>query len=277
MQINMKPVRQVFFVSDRTGITAESMGLALLNQFDNIEFKRATYPFVDTEKKAREIVALINNAANHSETRPLVFSSIVDENVRKLIKTSAGLHMSFYDAFIGELEDELATEANHSIGRTHGMHDTERYDKRMEAINFALNHDDGITDRELKKADVILMGVSRSGKTPTCLYLALQYGIRAANYPLIPEDLQSSELPRMLQPFRQKLYGLTIDADRLHHIRSERRPDSRYASRDNCRHEILTAEDMFRRFNIPYTNTTHKSIEELAASIILAAKLQRRF
>ena len=272
----MKPIRQVFFVSDRTGITAESMGLALLNQFDNIDFKRATYPFVDTKTKAEEVVALINRSAQQSDVRPLVFSSIVDENIREQIKTSAGLHMSFYDAFIGELEEELGTKANHSIGRTHGMYDTKKYDKRMDAINFALNNDDGITDRELQHADVILMGVSRSGKTPTCLYLALQYGIRAANYPLIPEDLESSELPRMVKPFRQKLYGLTIDADRLHHIRSERRPDSRYASKDNCRHEILTAEDMYRRFNIPYTNTTHKSIEELAASIILAAKLQRR-
>ena len=143
----MKPIRQVFFVSDRTGITAESMGLALLNQFDNIDFKRATYPFVDTKTKAEEVVSLINRSAQQSDVRPLVFSSIVDENIREQIKTSAGLHMSFYDAFIGELEEELGTKANHSIGRTHGMYDTEKYDKRMDAINFALNNDDGITDR----------------------------------------------------------------------------------------------------------------------------------
>lgn len=273
----MSSSRPVFFISDRTGITAESMGGALLNQFDSIEFKRSTYPFIDTEAKANEVVTLINQAAKQSATRPLIFSSIVNENIRTIIKTSEGLHMSFYDAFIGQLEDEFSTEANHSIGRTHGINDTERYDARMAAINFTLNHDDGITDRELQKADVILMGVSRSGKTPTCLYLALQYGIRAANYPLTPEDMESSDLPRMLKPFKQKLYGLTIEPDRLHHIRSERRPDSRYASRDNCRREIDTAEEMFRRFNIPYTNTTHKSIEELAASIMSATKLHRRF
>ncbi|WP_066565518.1 pyruvate, water dikinase regulatory protein [Snodgrassella sp. CFCC 13594] len=273
----MKPVRQAFFVSDRTGITAESMGGALLNQFDEVEFKRATYPFVDTEEKARETVAMINEVAAHTDHRPLVFSSIVDENIRQIIKTSEGLHLSFYDAFIGTLENELGISANHSIGRTHGIHDPVKYDARMEAINFSLNHDDGISDRELKKADVILMGVSRSGKTPTCLYLALQYGIRAANYPLIPEDLQTTELPRMLKPFQHKLYGLTIEPERLHYIRSERRPDSQYASEGNCRTEVGKAEMMFRQHAIPYTNTTHKSIEELAASIMLAAKLQRRF
>lgn len=273
----MKSVRHAFFVSDRTGITAESMGGALLNQFDDIEFKRATYPFVDTEAKANETVALINQVNENAPERPLVFSSIVDKHIRTIIQTSAGLHLSFYDAFIGTLENELHTQANHSVGLTHGMQDTKKYDGRMEAINFSLNHDDGISDRELQKADVILMGVSRCGKTPTCLYLALQYGIRAANYPLIPEDLDSTELPRMLQPFQHKLYGLTIDPERLHHIRSERRPHSHYADQDNCRFEVGKAEALFRQYAIPYTNTTHKSIEELAASIMLAAKLQRRF
>ena len=272
-----QPSRHAFFISDRTGITAESMGEALLNQFDGIEFKRATSPFVDTEAKARETVALVNQVAANAAERPLIFSSIVDEDIRKIVKTSAGLHLSFFDAFIGELETELSLRANHQIGRTHGIQDTERYDARMEAVNFSLSHDDGVSDKDLQKADVILVGVSRSGKTPTCLYLALQYGIRAANYPLTPDDLDSTNLPRMLKPFKHKIYGLTIEPQRLHHIRSERRPDSRYASIENCRFEVNEAESMFRQHNIPFTNTTHKSIEELAASILIATKLQRRF
>ena len=272
-----QPSRHAFFISDRTGITAESMGEALLNQFDGIEFKRATYPFVDTEAKARETVALVNQVAAKAAERPLIFSSIVDEDIRKIVKTSAGLHLSFFDAFIGELETELSLRANHQIGRTHGIQDTERYDARMEAVNFSLSHDDGVSDKDLQKADVILVGVSRSGKTPTCLYLALQYGIRAANYPITPDDLDSTNLPRMLKPFKHKIYGLTIEPQRLHHIRSERRPDSRYASIENCRFEVNEAESMFRQHNIPFTNTTHKSIEELAASILIATKLQRRF
>lgn len=272
-----QPFRHAFFISDRTGITAESMGEALLNQFDSVEFKRATYPFVDTEEKARETVALVNQVAANAAERPLIFSSIVDEDIRKIVKTSAGLHLSFFDAFIGALETELSLRANHQIGRTHGIQDTERYDARMEAVNFSLSHDDGVSDKDLQKADVILVGVSRSGKTPTCLYLALQYGIRAANYPLTPDDLDSTNLPRMLKPFKHKIYGLTIEPQRLHHIRSERRPDSRYASIENCRFEVNEAESMFRQHNIPFTNTTHKSIEELAASILIATKLQRRF
>ena len=272
-----QPSRHAFFISDRTGITAESMGEALLNQFDGIEFKRATYPFVDTEAKARETVALVNQVAANAAERPLIFSSIVDEDIRKIVKTSAGLHLSFFDAFMGELETELSLRANHQIGRTHGIQDTERYDARMEAVNFSISHDDGVSDKDLQKADVILVGVSRSGKTPTCLYLALQYGIRAANYPLTPDDLDSTNLPRTLKPFKHKIYGLTIEPQRLHHIRSERRPDSRYASIENCRFEVNEAESMFRQHNIPFTNTTHKSIEELAASILIATKLQRRF
>lgn len=271
------PTRHAFFISDRTGITAESMGEALLFQFDTFEFKRATYPFIDTLEKAEETVTQINQIAAASQTRPLIFSSIVDKEISRIIQTSAGLHLSFFDAFVGTLEAELGAPANQKVGRTHGIQDPDRYDARMEAVNFSLSHDDGVSDKDLSQADVILMGVSRSGKTPTCLYLALQYGIRAANYPLTPDDLESTGLPRMLKPFKHKIYGLTIDPQRLHHIRSERRPGSRYASEDNCRSEVNEAESMFRQHNIPFTSTTHKSVEELAAGILQATRLQRRF
>jgi putative phosphotransferase CV_3710 len=268
--------RHAIFISDRTGLTAEGMGDALLNQFDDIEFKRFTYPFIDTAEKAERVVAEVNKIADSCNLRPIIFTSIVSEDIRHIIRNCNGLHLSFFDAFISKLEEELGTQAVLQVGRTHGIQNTERYDARMEAVNFSLNHDDGVSAKDLADADVILMGVSRSGKTPTCLYLALQYGIRAANYPLTPDDLDSTDLPRMVKPFKSKIFGLTIDPARLHHIRTERRPNSQYASPENCRREVNEAESMFRQHGIPYTSTTHKSVEELAAGIMLACKLQRR-
>ena len=268
--------RHAIFISDRTGLTAEGMGDALLNQFDDIEFKRFTYPFIDTPEKAERVVAEVNKIADGCNLRPIIFTSIVSEDIRHIIRNCNGLHLSFFDAFINKLEEELGTQAVLQVGLTHGIQNTERYDARMEAVNFSLNHDDGVSAKDLADADVILMGVSRSGKTPTCLYLALQYGIRAANYPLTPDDLDSTDLPRMVKPFKSKIFGLTIDPARLHHIRTERRPNSQYASPENCRREVHEAESMFRQHGIPHTSTTHKSVEELAAGIMLACKLQRR-
>ena len=267
--------RPAFFVSDRTGITSENVGDALLEQFDGIKFKRATYPFIDTQEKAYALVHIINKSAEESGIRPLIFSSISNDEVRKIVKTAQGLHLSYFDAFLGELERELGVSARHSVQSR--VHNVEKYDARMEAVNFALNHDDGVSDRDLKEADVILMGVSRSGKTPTCLYLALQYGIRAANYPLTPDDLDTTDLPRMVKPYKHKLFGLTIQPERLHDIRQERRPNSTYASLATCRSEVAEAQAMFRRHGVPHTNTTHKSVEELAVSIMQACQLKRRF
>ncbi|WP_373741427.1 pyruvate, water dikinase regulatory protein [Neisseria sp.] len=270
-------VRTAFFISDRTGLTSESLGEALLDQFNNLTFKRATYPFVDTPEKAREMAAVIDRTAEQSTLRPLVFESISNPEVREIIKTGNALHINFFDAFLGIMEQELGTPARNAIGKSHGISDTRRYDARMEAVNFSLSHDDGISDKNLKEADVILMGVSRSGKTPTCLYLALQYGIRAANYPLIPDDLESTDLPRMVKPYKDKLFGLTIQPERLQAIRHERRPNSTYAKIDTCRSEVADAQAMFKRHGIPFTNTTDKSVEELAVNIMQACRLNRRF
>lgn len=272
----MSQTRYAFIVSDRTGITSESMAQALLNQFSHIEFKRSMHPFIDTVEKAEKIVDVINQAGEDSANRPLIFSSIVDDQVRETIHRSNGLHLDFFDAFIGILEDELQTEATNVVGNIHGITDEEKYHARMEAVNFSLAHDDGATDKEMRKADVILVGVSRSGKTPTCLYLALQYGIRAANYPLTPDDLDSTDLPRMLKPFKHKLFGLTIDPERLHHIREQRRPASKYASIENCRSEVREAESMFRQHGVAFLSTTHKSVEELATNILIETGIKRR-
>lgn len=269
------PRRAAFFVSDRTGISAEGMGEALLEQFEGIKFKRTTYPFVDTPEKAQALVQIINRVGEEQGQRPIVFSSIANSTILDIVKTASGLHISFFDAFLGHLEQELGVSARHAVvGRVHNV---ERYDARMEAVNFALNHDDGVSDKELKEADVILMGVSRSGKTPTCLYLALQYGIRAANYPLTPDDLDSMDLPRMVKAYRHKLFGLTIQPERLHEIRQERRPNSTYSALQTCRSEVADAQAMFKRHGIPFTNTTHKSVEELAVSIMQECHLKRKF
>lgn len=269
--------RTAFFISDRTGLTSESMGKALLDQFEGVTFKHATYPFVDTPEKARAMLQIINAAFEQSNLKPLVFTSIINPEIRAIIKTCNGLHLSFFDAFLGTIERELGLAARNKAGRSHGITNTERYDARMEAVNFSLNHDDGISGKDLKDADVILMGVSRSGKTPTCLYLALQYGIRAANYPLTPDDLESTELPRMVKPYKDKIFGLTIAPERLQAIRQERRPDSNYSSFATCKREVADAQNMFRQHNIPCTNTTDKSVEELAAQIMQSCRLQRRF
>jgi len=273
----MTVTRNIFYISDRTGLTAENIGEALLNQFSNIEFKRATYPFIDTPEKARSVVDIVNRAAESQGRRPIAFVSVVNNEIRQIIKEANAFQINFFDTFLGELEKELDVEATTAHHGHHGIGNTQRYDARMEAVNFSLNHDDGVSDKNLKEADVILMGVSRSGKTPTCLYLALQYGIRAANYPLIPDDLESADLPRMVKPYKDKLFGLTIQPERLQAIRQERRPNSTYSKIDTCRSEISDAQSMFKRHDIPFTNTTDKSVEELAVHILQACKLKRRF
>ncbi len=269
--------RSVFFVSDRTGITAESLGNTLLTQFDAQEFKRETVPFIDTVEKAQELTRQIDEVGATDHLKPLVFTSIIKDDVRAALQISHALVIDFFETFIGELERELGEKATLQLGKAHGMSNEAEYDDRIEAVNFSLNHDDGVKLKDLAEADVILIGVSRSGKTPTCLYLALQYGIKAANYPLTPEDLDSPTLPKMLLPYRNKMFGLTIDPARLHSIRTERRPDSRYASMDNCRREVNEAESMFRHHSVPFISTTHKSIEEIASTIMHKAHLNRRF
>lgn len=271
-------IRNVFYISDRTGLTSENIGEALLNQFGNVQFKRATYPFIDTVEKAHSIVEIINKTAETTGHRPIAFVSVVNAEIRHIIRASNALYINFFENFLGVIEKELNVAASVSqTGGHHSIGNTQRYDERMEAVNFSLNHDDGISDKNLQEADVILMGVSRSGKTPTCLYLALQYGIRAANYPLIPDDLESTELPRMVKPYQHKLFGLTIQPDRLQAIRNERRPNSTYSKMDTCRSEVADAQAMFKRYNIPFTNTTDKSVEELAVHILQACQLKRRF
>ncbi len=260
--------RTVFFVSDQTGITAETLGHSLMTQFDGLRFRSVTVPFIDSVDKARETVNRINLTAEVEGSRPIVFATLVEDKLRAVLSESRGLFLDFFDAFIGPLERELEVRSSHTVGKAHGVSNSTAYARRIDAMNFALDNDDGAHTRDYNRADVILTGVSRSGKTPTCLYMALHYGIFPANYPLAEEEFEKGQLPEALQPFRDKLYGLTISADRLQQVRSERRPGSRYASAQQVSFELRSAEALFRKNGVPYLDTTECSIEEIASTIL---------
>jgi regulator of PEP synthase PpsR (kinase-PPPase family) len=268
--------RTVFFISDRTGITAEMLGNSLLTQFEDVQFQRVTIPFVDTPEKIDEAVRQVNATAEAQGRRPIVVSSVVSETMSETIRRDANaLTLDLFQIFIQPLEAELGSKSSHAAGRSHGISNSHEYFARMEAINFAQAHDDGAGTRELGKAQVILVGVSRCGKTPTTLYLALQFGVKAANFPLTPDDFVDRMLPRSVLPFKEKLFGLTIAPERLHEIRQERRRGSKYAALENCRFEVREAEQLMNREGIPLIDTTSKSIEEIAATILHRAKLAR--
>jgi len=271
----VNPKRTVFFVSDGTGITAQMLGHSLLTQFEGVDFKQITLPFVDTIEKAEECLTRIESEGSNGAGQPVVFSTLVNQEVRQVVRRAKALFIDFFESFIDPLEAGLGIKSSHTIGRSHSAMDKKEYQQRIEAINFAMAHDDGASHRELTQADVILIGVSRSGKTPTSLYLALQFGVKAANYPLIPEDFHRMQLPEALRGQKPKLYGLTITAERLREIRQERRPDSRYAELDNCRFEIDEAEKLMRREGIRCINSTSKSIEEIATTILRELRIPR--
>ena len=272
----MSSKRSVFFVSDGTGLTAESLGQSMITQFDDVSFNRITIPFIDSIEKAHSAVGEIRVASERDGNRPIVFSTLVDAELRSIIHSVDALLLDFFEIFIGPLERELGAKSNHRVGRSHSASNSFTYDARIEAINYTMAHDDGITEKNLSEAEVILVGVSRSGKTPTSLYLALQFGIKAANYPLIPEDIGLMKLPPALQPFKRKMFGLTILPERLRRIREERRPGSKYAALDNCRFEVSAAEALMRSHGIPILNSTDKSIEEISTTILHQAHLVRR-
>ena len=252
------------------------LGNSLLTQFEDIRFERITIPFVDSPERVAEAIRQVNETAQREGVRPIVISSVVDEAMSATVRDEAdALTLDLFQVFIQPLETELEAKSSHAAGRSHGIANSHEYFARMEAINFTQAHDDGVATRELGKAQVILIGVSRCGKTPTSLYLALQFGVRAANFPLTPDDFADRTLPRSVQPFHDKLFGLTIAPERLREIREERRPGSPYAALETCRTEVREAEAIMQRDNIPMLDTTTKSIEEIATTILHRARLQR--
>lgn len=245
--------RTAFFISDGTGLTAEALGNSLLAQFEKIDFERVTVPYIDDADKARDMVKRINQASETDQSRPLVFDTIVNSDIRDIISTADGFMVDIFGTFLSPLEQELQSSSSYSVGKSHSINNEGNYDE----------------------ADLILVGASRSGKTPTCLYLALQYGVKAANYPITEEDLDDQQMPSVLKPHKEKIFGLTIEPERLATIRNERRPNSRYSSLKQCMHEIEEIELMYRRERIPYLNTTAYSVEEISTRIMVSTGLKR--
>ncbi|MHB0774162.1 posphoenolpyruvate synthetase regulatory kinase/phosphorylase PpsR [Halomonas sp. WWR20] len=272
--------RTAFFISDGTGITAETLGRSLLAQFENVDLQLITKPYIDTPDKARSLVAIIESTAVRDGVQPIIIDTILDQTIRDIISQAPGFKVDIFSTFLAPLEEELGTHSSYTVGRTHAIGHDDVYMHRIESVNFALDNDDGARTHQYDAADIILVGVSRCGKTPTSLYLALQFGVRAANYPFTEDDQDENgtlKMPPSLAPYRHKLFGLTIDPRRLAAIRTERRPNSRYCSLDQCMLEIQQAEALYRRAHIPFIDTTRFSIEEISTRMIAETGLQRRF
>jgi len=275
-KLNNTAIRTAFFVSDSTGITAETLGHSLLAQFPGIHFEKLTIPYINSVAKAQKIIAQINAASQKTQAKALVFSTLANSEIRAILATCNGLFMDFFDILMGPLEKELQAKYSQDIGKFHSILDTNSYDQRISAVDFALYTDDGIGIKHYENADVILIGVSRCGKTPTCLYLALKFGIFAANYPITEEDMYEVNLPKPVQPYISKLFGLTISVERLQSIREQRKPGSRYATKEQCQQELKTVLQIFNKSNIPYLDSTTCSIEEIATKIMAKKKINRR-
>ena len=276
-KVDSEPMqRRVFFISDGTGITAESFGQSLLAQFEHIEVSHQTLPYIDSAEKAVRVAEEINNAKVDGHA-PLVFSTIINEEVGQIIRAADARMFDIFQSFMPRLETEFKQHATHDVGKKRAIDsNNNRYNKRIEAVHYALDNDDGARIRYYDMADIIIVGVSRSGKTPTCLYMGLQFGIHAANYPITEDELDMSSLPAALKPHKHKLFGLTIEPARLANIRNERRPNSRYSSARQCNREVNDVEMLYQREKIPFINTTHYSVEEISTRIMVQAGIERK-
>lgn len=268
--------RSVFFISDRTGLTAEAYGRSLLAQFPGLKFDIAEFTFIDTAGKAQQAAAAIAAAARQpGQACPLVFTTLVEPQLQAIIAASNACIVDLFSTFIAPLEDCLGRESAHKQGLPDSLFGGLAYQQRLDAIEYALAHDDGVRPDQYPEADVILVGVSRCGKTPTSLYLAMNFYIKAANYPLMDSELERDELPPVLQPLRERLVALTIQPQQLSHIREQRRPGSDYATLAVCQREVRHADAIFRYAGLPVFETTATSIEEIAGWIMKEKGLQK--
>lgn len=268
-------MKSIFFISDRTGITSEVLGNTLLTQFSGLPVTKEYLPFIDSEDKAEIALTKIKNNYLQYGEKPILITSIANLHIRNKFKLSYVLNIDFFESFLPLLEQEFAQKASQKVGMSHGINDEEKYYKRIDAIDFSLFNDDGATVKNYDKADVILIGVSRVGKTPTCLYLAVNYGVKAANYPLVENDFLSDKLPKVLRPYCNKVFGLTIEPEKLYSIRQSRLPNSIYSNLNICKKELLIAEKLMNINHIPVLNTSKKSIEEISVEIMQKIKLYR--
>ena len=264
--------RTAFFVSESTGITAETLGHSLLSQFDTMDFEQIYMPYINTVLRAKALTVRMQEAADRDGDRPLVFGTMLNTEIRDVLKGGNCFYIELFEGFVEPLSEELGVAPSRQSGRSHAITKPSYYTKRIEAINFAMNNDDGVRPGNFPQADVVVTGVSRSGKTPTCLYLAMHYGLRSANYPITEEDFEVGDLPKEVWAVKDKLFALTIDPQRLQMIREERLAGSEYASLKRCQADIRLAQGMFKRLGVPVMNTTHQSIEEISTRILRALK-----
>jgi regulator of PEP synthase PpsR (kinase-PPPase family) len=270
-----RPVVPVFFLSDSTGISAETMGNALLIQFPDTRFERTLFPFITTVEEARRVVAVLDEAMEGPVT-PLVFTTAADDTVRlELARTRAPI-IDFFDIHMGRVEEILGLRGLHEAARLHGVGDIRSYNNRMAAVEFTIEHDDGQSVRGLEKADIILIAPSRCGKTPTSMYLALQHGLFVANYPLVDEDLEQADLPGLLRSYESRCVGITTTVERLSRVRNERRPNSRYASVEQCRWELRRAGELYAAHRVPVIDSSSRSVEEMATLIVQIVTKNRK-
>ena len=257
----------VFFISDGTGITAETLGNTLLTQFPDQEFVRATIPFVNSAEYARTVVRHVDALAEQQPT-PILFTTVIGDDIREELSQAHATVIDLLGEHTQTLERSLGTQSARSMGRAHGQGDRRRYNERMQAVEFAIEHDDGQSVRQLDQAQVILVAPSRCGKTPTTMYLALQYGVFVANYPIIPEDMDTLELPKPLAGLESRLFGILTSPQRLSEIRSV------YASLAQCTHELHFAQEFYRSHGIPYVDSSNRSVEEMSSVILQQVGLE---
>jgi regulator of PEP synthase PpsR (kinase-PPPase family) len=265
--------RTVFYISDRTGLSSEHYGKTLLAQFPQQDYQSITIPFVDNRDKASIASKTIKNAYRISGKQPIVFSTLVEEDAQRIIKSTDACIINLFNAFLGPLEQAFGEDSSHLQGKyqgSKGISGNANYQKRLDAIDYSLSHDDGVRYDQYDEADVILVGVSRSGKTPTSLYLAMNFSLKVSNYPLTEEDLDKNKLPDYLLKHKKKLVALTIKVVPLSKIRRARRPNSAYSSLAVCEREVRISEIMFEHAKIPVFETTDTSIEEIASDVIRA-------
>lgn len=270
-------MRSVFYISDQTGITTEKLGNALLVKFPHIEFHKDIFPFLNTPAKVRQALLKVRNRYMIDGQKPVIISSMVNPELRALLKVDYATTLDFFDTYIEKLENAFEVKADMAAGKVHSIVDEGKYNHRIDAIHYSLDNDDGVSCKHYDEADIIIVGVSRVGKTPTSIYLAVNYGVKVANYPLAEIDLHTDHLPKSLVPYHHKLFGLSIEAERLHQIRSHRMPGTKYAKLETCRFEIEAAERIMHTCGVPFLNTGHKSIEEISVAIMQIVKLTRQF
>jgi regulator of PEP synthase PpsR (kinase-PPPase family) len=266
-----KSRRRIYYVSDRTARTAELNGESLLSQFPHFEYQTHRFAFIDNEAKVNKLVFTIKQHINEGEEPPVIFSTLVEPRLRELLSTSGAAIIDLYDTFLSPLKKILHSSVSTRVGASHEgfeLREASDYQRRSKALDFTLAHDDGLRPHHYDEADVIIVGVSRSAKTPICLYLAMHFFVRAANFPLTGEDLAGEQLPPFLRDKKNKIIGLHINPERLHAIRQKRRPDSPYAALQNCRQEVRRADEMFKISGVPIYDISTTSVEEIAVQIL---------